>query len=441
MRKLIALRVCGLAISVFSSVDFVASAANAGGLAVREQSTEFQGLSFAGDAAAGGGLSGMFWNPAVAAYAPKGFSAEVDGAAVFGNLEIKALPGTTGLGVNGLSPDTGNMERLALVPSAYLAYRLSPEAVIALSINSPFGLNTDPANRDWVGQTHNRLSRIKTSDVSPSIAFRLMPGLSIGAGVQIDHIESTFQNAISQALGAPDISVTGDDTAVGYTAGLNWNPAPQTSVGLGYRSEISHKLKGTISIPGSPNPAFAAGNPIATDVTLPDMITLSVRQGINDRLRVMGTVEWTHWSDLQKLQVDCPSLGLPFCTNQVANVVPLHWVDGWMFALGGEYDVSRQLKLRSGIAYELSPMQDPKNRTTGIPDQNRLSLSGGSTFAINDMISVDLAYSHFWGLGGITDRNKPPTLPLVPFFVRIVGDVDESADIVSASLKLKLGGP
>ena len=41
-----------------------AATANAGGFAVREQSAYFQGMSFAG-AAAGGDLSGMFWNPAV----------------------------------------------------------------------------------------------------------------------------------------------------------------------------------------------------------------------------------------------------------------------------------------------------------------------------------------------------------------------------------------
>ena len=42
----------------------VTVSANAGGFAVHEQSAYFQGMSFAG-AAAGGDLSGMFWNPAV----------------------------------------------------------------------------------------------------------------------------------------------------------------------------------------------------------------------------------------------------------------------------------------------------------------------------------------------------------------------------------------
>ena len=42
----------------------LASAAYAGGFAVREQSARAQGMSFAGAASASGQLSSMFWNPA-----------------------------------------------------------------------------------------------------------------------------------------------------------------------------------------------------------------------------------------------------------------------------------------------------------------------------------------------------------------------------------------
>jgi long-chain fatty acid transport protein len=55
----------------------IASAqANAGGLAVREQSVYGQGSSFAG-VAAGGALSSMFWNPATMTQVP-GIVSETD---------------------------------------------------------------------------------------------------------------------------------------------------------------------------------------------------------------------------------------------------------------------------------------------------------------------------------------------------------------------------
>ena len=172
MRLFTGLRFAPLASSALMGLA-AASPAMAGGFAVREQSAEFQGMSFAGDAAAGGGLSGMFWNPAVAAYAPKGYSSESDAAGIFGHVDETTLPGSTLYNVPGLSRESGNIAKPALVPSSYMAYRLTPNAVLALSFNSPFGLSTDPANRDWVGQTHNRLSEIKTYNAAPT----LVPGI------------------------------------------------------------------------------------------------------------------------------------------------------------------------------------------------------------------------------------------------------------------------
>ena len=82
-----------LATCAAAALTAAAAPASAGGFAVREQSSEFQGMSFAGDGAAGGGLSGMFWNPAVAAFAPKGYSSESDGTAIFGHVTETATTG------------------------------------------------------------------------------------------------------------------------------------------------------------------------------------------------------------------------------------------------------------------------------------------------------------------------------------------------------------
>ncbi len=57
--KALLLACSGIGVLLAATAD-----ANAGGLAVREQSAYGQGSSFAG-IAAGGDLSGMFWNPAV----------------------------------------------------------------------------------------------------------------------------------------------------------------------------------------------------------------------------------------------------------------------------------------------------------------------------------------------------------------------------------------
>ena len=71
-------------------VSLVGTQATAGGLAVREQSSQFQGSSFAG-AAAGGGLSSAFWNSAAIGEAGKGMQTENHAALIFGETDYTSL--------------------------------------------------------------------------------------------------------------------------------------------------------------------------------------------------------------------------------------------------------------------------------------------------------------------------------------------------------------
>jgi hypothetical protein len=73
------------------------SVALAGALAVREQSSYYQGLSFAGDAA-GGALSSSFWNTAAIGEAGDGLTTESSYTLIFGrtkfsDIELNGAPG------------------------------------------------------------------------------------------------------------------------------------------------------------------------------------------------------------------------------------------------------------------------------------------------------------------------------------------------------------
>jgi long-chain fatty acid transport protein len=64
MKRSISAALAGTSVAALTAV--LATSASAGGFAIREQSVESQGASFAGSAAFGG-LSSMYWNPAAAA--------------------------------------------------------------------------------------------------------------------------------------------------------------------------------------------------------------------------------------------------------------------------------------------------------------------------------------------------------------------------------------
>lgn len=400
------------------------SLAHAGGFAIREQSTHFQGSSFAGNAA-GGALSSMFWNPAAAGQF-NGLNTESSYAFILPDSEVTALPGSTLLG---LGSDSGNIGKSAVVPSTYLSYQLSPNLVFGFSFNAPFGLATEPENRVWAGQTHARTSKIETYNAQPVLAYRVNPTLIVAAGVQIQHIEGTLKNAAGGGPTSPNAVVAGDDTAFGFTAGVLWQPTSGTSVGLGFRSAIDHNIEGTLKVVGTP-----LGASIEAGLKTPETVTFSVRQALTPRLTGLASVEWANWSNLKSLDIECTSVSAPIgcpAVGSTARSLALGWDDGWFFALGAEYAYSPALTLRAGGAYEISPIQNPEQRTVRTPDADRIWGSIGASYRWNEKITLDFAYTHIFVEDSSIDRTESG--------VRLLANVESSVDIISVGLKMKLG--
>jgi long-chain fatty acid transport protein len=424
-----------VALAIAAALPGVAAA---GGFAVREQSAEFQGMSFAGAAAAGGGLSGMFWNPAVAAYAPVGIYTESHYSAILADSEIHGdvFAGGASLGLNG---NSGDIAKDAIVPASYASMRLSDRLVLAISVNSPFGLVTEPSNRAWAGQTFARTSEIKTYNFAPTLAYRLTPAIAVGVGLQMERIEGRLKSASGITPTSLNLVVEGDDFAFGFTAGVNITPRAGTEIGLGFRSSIDHTLEGHVAVPGSPVGPANLGAAIKAGTTLPEIVTLSIRHAMSPALTLLGTVEWSNWSRLERLRVVCANNGgvgnpvfCPLGDGQVVRSLELGWDDGWFFALGGEYRYSEPLTLRAGLAYEVSPIDRAEARTLRVPDADRLWLSLGGAYKWSESMTFDFAYSHIFVDDGPIDRTESG--------LRFIGKAESSIDIFAVSLKMKLGG-
>ncbi len=381
----------------------------------------------------------MFWNPAVAAYAPAGIYTESHYAGIVGHVEISGdvYSGGTNLG---LPQDSGDIAKDAIVPSSYLSWRVNNRLVAAISVNSPFGLVTEPANRFWAGQTFARTSEIKTYNFAPTLAYQITPAIAVAAGLQVQRMEGRLKSATGITATAPNSIIHGDDTAFGFTAGIDVRPTARTNIGLGYRSSIDQTLEGSIAVPDSALPPARAGNPIKAGVTLPEIVTLSLRHGLTDRLTLLGSVEWSHWSRLEKLDIVCvknPAGNPAFCpagNGQVASSLDLGWHDGWFFSAGAEFAYSERLTLRTGFAYETSPIQAADERSLRVPDSDRLWASVGAGYKWSDTVGLELAYTHIFGIGD-SDIDR------LERGLHFIGKADAQVDIVSAALKVKLGGP
>lgn len=413
-----------------SALALSASGALAGGFEVREQSTFFQGMSFAGAAAQGDSLSSMFWNPAAAAMAGPGLTTESNFALILPKSDVRVdringapVPGAA-CAVFDCEVDIG---RDAIVPASYLAWRYDSKTVFALGMNSQYGLGTKPDNHRWIGDSVSRSAKLFSMNITPTVSYELMPGVTIGAGLQIQYLDvkrlKSDVNPVPGALGS-SANLEGSDLAVGFTLGVNFKPTATTSIGIGYRSSIDHELDGSLTLPFP-----GAITAITADVETPDKVTASLRQEIGSNMRLLATVEWTNWSKLTRSPIVGSAALIPGGAT-----LEFDWDDGWFFALGGEYDVNDKLTLRAGGAYEISPIDQATSRLTQLPDADRIWASIGATYAWNEMMSFDFAYSHVF----VDDARfaRTPTANANPTLFE--GSADSSVDIISVGLKMKM---
>ncbi len=406
-----------------------ATASMAGGFEVREQSTHFQGMSFAGAAAGGRSLSSMFWNPAASNYVGAGLTFESNYALILPKSETTmtnlnaALGGQASCAVQDCSVDIG---KEAVVPASYMAARISPSTVFALSINSQFGLGTEPDNKNWAGKVYNSGAKLFSVNAAPSISHEIMPGLSIGAGLQIQYLDLKKFETINPRDGVVS-NLQGDSVDLGFTLGINWRPAPGTSVGLGWRSAITHQLDGEVQ--------NTAGLllPITADIDTPDKVTLSVSQDVSPSMRLAATVEWMNWSNAGNIPVKIAANGAPLPGPAGPVTIDLRWDNAWFFSLGGEYDVNDKLTVRAGGAYELSPIQDPSQRLFQLPDADRIWASIGASYKYNEKFTFDFAYSHVFVEDSTLRRTTSDGNP----GLFSTAAANSSVDILSVGLKSK----
>ncbi|WP_029006839.1 OmpP1/FadL family transporter [Azospirillum halopraeferens] len=371
------------------------------GFALKEQSVSGQGTSFAGITAGGNGdASAMFFNPAAMGLA-QGHELVQTFTYIGPHAEPHDLRATRAAGAGGTpiagNADPGDIAQDAVMPAGYAVYAVSPDLRIGISGNGPWGLVT-AYPYDWVGRYHGVRSDLRTYNFTPTVSYRVIPEVILGAGLQVQYVKAKL-SAVSDAglaLGRPGaLDVTsdlkGDDLAFGATAGLIYRPAPGTRFGLSYRSPVFHKLEGDISFTGVP-PTLSRAFPASAahaKLTTPEVVSFGAYHELSDRWAVMADVQWTNWSRFKELRVsfDDPTLA--------DSVTEERWNDSWFVSAGAAYRVSDRLTLRTGVAFDRTPMTD-EFRTPRIPDENRYWLSVGAGYQITDSIRIDAAYTHIF---------------------------------------------
>lgn len=406
------------------------SLTHAAGFSLLEQTGSGIGYSYAGAAASSDDASAMFFNPASLALLG---SPQVSVAAHGIDLETKfhdkgsTLP-PAGLGLlpaGATRSDAGDIIPLA---NAYFAWPFTDRVTFGFAVNTPFGLKTE-YDDPWVGRFQGIKSELTTVNANPALAVKLSDTVSLGFGADYQHAHAELTNAVllgpaTEGRARVDVS----DETWGWNAGAIFTLPSTTRIGVSYRSQMAFSLDGDTKVSTlSGLPIAAASGPTKVGITFPDSANVSVIQPLNESLELRGDVSWMNWSKVGTVLATNTDTGLP------RDVLHFGFKDTTRVALGVNYKQNDQWTFRAGTAWDESPVKDDV-RTVRLPDNDRWWLSVGTRWQPIQNLMLDAAYAHLFVKNTDIALTRAQTGAPASFASTVVGDYDNSVNIVSLQL-------
>lgn len=405
-------------VSTAVTAMLVSSVVSAGGFSLyTEGSGAAIGNFAAGIAAEGADASIGWYNPAGLVLLDKP-QLVLSGVGVFPSTKIS---GISTFETEGYSPYIQTFNNLqagknALVPALHYAHPLGDRATFGLSIVSPFGLSTEYATTSPVRYAAT-FTELLTVNVSPELGGKLTENFAIGAGLDLQWSQVKF----NQILGSPASLQAGNvnprmldslsynkgrSFGVGFHAGIlgmfNQN---HTRVGVNYQSKMPHSFDGYSELRGrladdvltDPTATFRSDNLLSNDIDLPDVLTVSVYQDVNQKLALLGSVVYTGWGVFKETQLkNVAAFSLEAGGRTLLNVTnPQDYRNSWRFAVGANYHVNDQWMMRVGGGYDETPTSDAE-RDVRLPDADRWALSLGAHYQMRPCLGFDIGYTYLF---------------------------------------------
>lgn len=365
------------ALSASLSTMLAAGGAHAAAYALMEQSASGLGNAHAGLAAVAEDASTLHFNPAGLTY--------VDGRQVVaaGHARVSSLRFRNQAG----HAEAGNAGATLWTPSLYIAADLDDKLKLGLGITTPFGQEIDYAP-SWSGAPQALASRLRTVNLNPTLAWRVSPRLSLGAGLNWQQIDVRSTRGAAPAVSRLRL----DDASAGWNVGALWDFDGFTRLGLAYRAGIAHHLRGTLD-----------DVPTRMRLELPDTLSFSVWHRLNPRWELLVDLTRTGWHSIDTMQV------IRVADGTTAQFSDEHWDDAWRFSVGVNYRPSREWTWRIGMAHDESPQSDAQRRTPRMPDADRIWLAMGGQYRFGPHRAMDFGYAHGYGKDARIDHVEAGT--------------------------------
>ncbi len=290
------------------------------------------------------------------------------------------------------------------IPNFFSSIPVGDDLVFGLGVYSPYGLGTE-WDEDGITKYTAIKSELKTIFITPAVAWKPHPKISIGAGVSYIYAEtemirkfpfSVITNGLSSDA---DVELTGEEQNWGWTAGILAKPTDNLSLGFSYRSETILKFKGDMDVDNISQVAQGIGQPqgvslassyqtdVEFEMPLPQRFSFGINYKILPNLRVEVDYERVLWSAFGCLEVDLEDENMFFSDLKIKK----DWRDTNVFKLGTELQLSESWAFRAGSFYYETAIPD-KTLDPMIPENDRYGFTLGVGYQIGDF-SVDVGYT------------------------------------------------
>ncbi|MDF3827193.1 MULTISPECIES: long-chain fatty acid transporter FadL [unclassified Pseudocitrobacter] len=396
------------------AVALVSTHAWSAGFQLNEFSSSGLGRAYSGEGAIADDAGNASRNPAlIMMFDRPTFSA--------GAVYIDPDVNVSGRSPTGNSLKADNIAPTAWVPNVHFVMPINDQFGWGASVTSNYGLATE-FNDTYAAGAYGGTTDLQTVNLNLSGAYRLSSQWSFGAGVnavyaraKIDRYAGDLGQIVAGSGVLPpalagqvgqipaDTKIAhlkGDEWGFGWNAGILFELDKNNRYGFTYRSEVKidfdgdyksdlpsayNQILGNFGLPAGTNGSTTNGS---LTLNLPEMWEISGYNRVAPQWAIHYSATYTSWSQFEELKATNSS-GTLFQKDE-------NFKDAWRLALGTTYYYDDNWTFRTGIAFDDSPV--PSNyRSISIPDQDRLWLSAGTTYALNEDASVDVGVSYMHG--------------------------------------------
>lgn len=356
------------------------------------------------------GAESQYFNPAGMAF----MTENVDVSASFNSIFA-----TASAEVDGTTYKTDNKPSTPF--SIFGGFSILDNLKAGIAVYTPYGSGINWTD-NWPGATLNQSVKLQSFTVQPTVSWKIIPGLSVGAGLTITWgsvdlhkglISGKELDAMLAMLGSDyrfdmitpaSVALNGKSSiACGVNLGVMYDISSHVTAGVNFRSKSMLKVKA-----GKTEVSYATSDPtilgilssrldgiskteFSAEMPCPAVLGFGASWH-NDRVTADIDAQLTFWNAYKALDISFEG------ASQFDQHLEKNYHNSWLFRGGVEWKTTSKLDLRAGLIVDLSPC-DREFYNPETPGMTKIEPTLGLTFRPIECLGINVGAMYVAGLG------------------------------------------